>query len=51
MCCQSVAALLPVLLPLKCLPVNRVTDVATLASALVKWVIAEKWSTQRGGEF
>jgi hypothetical protein len=35
MCCQSVAALLPVLLPLKCLPDNRVTDVATLASALL----------------
>jgi hypothetical protein len=33
MCCQSVAALLPVLLPLKCLPDNRVTDVATFGSA------------------
>jgi hypothetical protein len=33
MCCQFVAALLPVLLPLKCLPDKRVTDVATLRSA------------------
>jgi hypothetical protein len=32
-CCQPVAALLPVLLPLKCLPDNRVTDVATLTSS------------------
>jgi hypothetical protein len=32
-CCQSVAALLPVLLPLKCLPGNRVTDVATLGNS------------------
>jgi hypothetical protein len=34
MCCHSVAAPLPVLLPLKCLTENNVTDVSTLGSAI-----------------
>jgi hypothetical protein len=34
-CCHSVATLLPVLLPLKCLTYNDVADVATLWTAII----------------
>ena len=39
LCCQSVASLLPVVLPLKLLIDNEVTDVATLGSAIIFYLL------------